>query len=99
MGRINAKRITVGLTGLTILLFVSYIYFASTLTSLGYAIDGRAEKSAFLLERANELTLELARLQNPERLKKTGEALNMVELDGVSRYIDARTSGLGRLTP
>src|SRR3989344_3062792 len=99
MEGIKTRQITAILTGLTVLFLASYVYFASTLTSLGYAIDGREEKSAFLLERENELTLELARLQNPERLKKTGEALNMVELDGVSRYIDARTSGLGRLTP
>lgn len=97
MEGIKARKVTITLIGLTILFFVSYIYFASTLTSLGYALEKSINQNTRLIEVENELTVELARLQNPERLQKTGETLGLVEVKGISRYIDARSAGLGRL--
>lgn len=97
MDGVTPKQITIGLTGLTILFLVSYIYFASTLTSLGYALDGRVRESARLVELENEFTLELARRQNPEYLAQEGKALKLVEIETISSYIDARVSALGSI--
>lgn len=99
MEGIRPKQITFGLIGLTILFLVSYIYFASTLTSLGYALDRRVVELRRLSELENRLSVELARRQSPQYLVEVGEALQLVEINEVSRYIDARTAGLGRLVP
>lgn len=93
---ISSQKITILSSAMGFLLLLGYVYFASTMSSMGYAIDKKDKELLDIHNRESELIVELANLQNPDRLYAEGEDLGLVEIDVVSRYIDTRASALGR---
>ena len=95
----TSQRITFILGAITLVLFVSYIWFASTITSLGYKLDNAEKELQKFKELESEFIVELANRQNPEYIQNQGEQLRLVEIKSPQRYIDTRTTSLGRVNP
>lgn len=92
-------KVTTILVVFAVLFLASYIYFASTMSSLGYELDKKDKSLSKIHDLKNELIVELANHQNPDYLYEQGEQLNLVEIETVSRYIDTRVTTLGRINP
>jgi hypothetical protein len=92
-------KVTKFLVVFAVLFLASYVYFASTMSSLGYELGKKDKSLSQLRDLKNELIVEFANHQNPDYLFEQGEQLSLVEIKTVSRYIDTRVTTLGRISP
>ncbi len=93
----NCKKINVIMILTAVLLFAGYIYFATTVPSLGYDLEKKELELSSLHDLESELVVDLAKKQNPEYLLSQSENLDLVEINNISRYIDTRISSISRV--
>lgn len=93
------NKITTILTTIGILFFVSYIFFASTIASLGYELSDRKLELSQSQQLLDEIVVELANRQSPDYLTAESSKQAMVEISIISRYIDTRATSLGIASP
>lgn len=91
----TAKTFTIGIGVLAGVALFAYIGFASSITSMGYALDAKEATLTELTEEESDLIIELANVQNPTTLEEYTERLNLVELGAVSGYITTKDQNLG----
>lgn len=92
----NSRKITAVLVVVTLVLFASYIYFASSLSAVGYELEKKETALEELIERKNELVVELANRKTPQQLLVQSQESGLVEVEALGRFIDVRSSALGR---
>lgn len=91
-----SRKITAWLVLTALLLFVNYIYFASSLSAMGYELEDREAKLEELIGKKNELVVKLANHKTPQYLLVQSQESGLVEIEALNRFIDARSSALGR---
>ena len=71
-------KVTTILVVFAVLFLASYIYFASTMSSLGYELDKKDKSLSKIYDLKNELIVELANYQNPDYLYDKGSVITIV---------------------
>jgi hypothetical protein len=89
------RTVTITLFSIAISLLGAYIWFSANTIALGYRLDDKNAELGGLIERANDLIIEIANRQNPTSLLEQAKVLNLVEDTSISGYIDTTGPNLG----